>query len=824
MYAMSLNSVQHHVSPPRKTIIALLKQIVLLIVPLLLTACAAHVQPARVIDSFPSSLPMTPPPNITFATGAEEGFDLALAAYRAGDWETSLLLSRQVLDVFPDTSWYKRALFLMERSLIQLDRTEEARAAMLRVQAEYPEMADYALYAFAEYLFADARYTEAAAVYQQVAERYPASSLVVRSTFRQGQALLEFYAYPQAMDVFAQFLIDNPGSELAPEAGLALGRALTAEADLAQAVRTYQDLWIRYPGSATDPAVEKVLNDLRGGGVDVPALSPAELYERGVNLYRTSQHDKAVETFVKLLEQAPQFPNAPDIHLKTGISLFNLGRRVEAAAMLENMIAKYPGDERVPEALNWLGKSYSKLGEREKGVKTFQRLISNYPACTWADDALYYIGNIYREAGDMKKSLTYYARLAAEYPDSSFADSAFWWQAWAHYIAGEYRRSEQLLQELVIRYPRSFLVKQARYWQGRTAEKTGNPGRAAVYYEKVLKRGPYSYYGYRAAERLSHIGVLEAATKLETVTDPEAPCEKEPCPDNLADQQVMDDGPPVWTEDAKIILAAEPSFNKTLELMHLDMKKEAAAELWLLQDRAPKKRGALIALSKAFFELGDYYRSLLLVLRNYDRYLDGRVRQTPDDFWLLAYPQGYWDSIVLHSRKYGQDPFFIAAIIREESQFRAEALSPAGARGVMQVMPATGEWIAKTISLPGFDRSRLFESDIAINVGTWYISHLMKRFNNDALLVAAAYNAGPEAASSWQQKNGASLAPDEFVELIPFSETRGYVKKVLRNYAEYRRIYGRQSQNNPLSSPRTVREQETDLTTGNAELGARHAE
>ena len=226
--------------------------------------------------------------------------------------------------------------------------------------------------------------------------------------------------------------------------------------------------------------------------------------------------------------------------------------------------------------------------------------------------------------------------------------------------------------------------------------------------------------------------------------------------------------------------------------MQLDMKKEAAAELWSLQDRLPHARGALIGLSKAFFDLGDYYRSLILVLRNYQPYLDGQSRETPADLWVLAYPQGYWDSIAAYSKKYGQDPYFIAAIIREESQFQATALSPAGARGVMQVMPQTGEWVARNVSVPGFDRSRLFEPDMAINVGTWFISHLMKRFKNDPLLVAAAYNAGPEAVTSWLNRNGsATMERDVFVESIPFSETRGYVKKVLRNYAEYKRIYGK---------------------------------
>ena len=216
---------------------------------------------------------------------------------------------------------------------------------------------------------------------------------------------------------------------------------------------------------------------------------------------------------------------------------------------------------------------------------------------------------------------------------------------------------------------------------------------------------------------------------------------------------------------------------------------EAAAELWALQRAIPKKHASLLGVSKAFFELEDYYRSLLLVLRNYDRYLKRPLKGTPDDLWLLAYPQGYWGSIVSHAERYNLDPYLIAAIIREESRFQPEALSPAGARGIMQVMPSTGRWVAQMIRLRGFDREQLYNHNTNIKIGTWYIRHLMKQFNGDPFLAAAAYNAGPGAVKSWIKKKGAVRDRDEFVEAIPYVETRWYVKRVMRSYSEYKRIY-----------------------------------
>ncbi len=766
------------------------RKIILVVVLLASVACAEKkatplLHPADVVQPRPAPHSIAP----LSVTDPEQGLKSAVDAYKAGKGDTAFSLSRQVAEQYPGTPWYKRSLFLAEQAHIQMDRSSEADAAMLRVQAEYPELADYAFSILADYHFAKERYSEAAVLYQHVVERYPKSNLAVRAAYRQALALLESYAYAAAAESFEKFLQDNPDSEFCPDAGIGLGRALTAEADLAQAVRAYQDVWIRYPGDRTDQDVEKALAELRAGSVEIPELTSDELYERGRNLFRTSQYAKAIETFTKVLETDPDFPDRADVLFRNGVAQFNLGRSPAAVATLEKMVQEHPLDRRVPEALFWIGKSYSRLGEREKGIKAFQKILDSYFDSTWADDALFLMGNIYRESNDMKKALMFYGRLAADYPESKFADSAIWWEAWAYYTSGDYKRTERTLQKLLTRYPRSILVNQARYWQGRAAEKEGDPARAATYYRKVIKRAPYTYYGYRASERLltPEIPVLAAVNS----SGPEVNDDAESS-DAVAPQDQQDTvGPPVWTADALKTLSTEPSFKKSLELVHLGMKKEAAAELWSLQDGHPRKRRVLLGLSKTFFELGDYYRSLILVVRNYERYLDGETRETPQDFWLLAYPQGYWDSIVSYSRKYGQDPFFIAAIIRAESQFYAQALSPAGARGVMQIMPSTGEWVARAIKMPGFDRGKLFDSDTAINLGTWYISHLMKRFKGDALFAAAAYNAGPDAVVSWLVRNGRGTERDEFVESIPFSETRGYVKKVLRNYAEYKRIYGK---------------------------------
>jgi soluble lytic murein transglycosylase len=759
-----------------------LKIIVLFFTLLTVSACAGgKTRPHGAPDALSSRLTAS-------VADAEQGFKAARDAYKAGNPGKAFLIARRICEQYPDTPWYQRSLFLAEQALIRLDRVSEAEAAMLRVQAEYPELADYAVFLLADYHTAGARYSEAAALYEQVIELYPGSSLVAQAAFKRGQALLESYAYPEAAAVFEEFLQSYPRSEFAPAAGLGLGRALTAEADLARAVRAYQDVWVRYPGNSSDKEVEQALSLLKAGGVEIPELASTEVYERGRNLFKANMHDKAVETFAKFLDREPDSLERPDALYRTGVSLYYLGKRREAAVILEKMIREYPSHEGTSEALYWLGRSYGKLGDWDRGVQTFKKLLDDFPRSEWCDDALFLTGNIFREAGDMEQALYYYDRLVKNYSDSKFADSAIWWKAWWSYTSGDYVKAQQTLQDLINRYPRSFLANQARYWQGRASEKQDGPARAMGFYKELLKKGPYTYYGHRAAERISALGSAADAPAGDAV-DTATPFAEAPSADDPPNAVDADDDPPVWTEEMKQMLSSDQSFRKILELVHLDMKTEAATELWSLKDRTPRRRVALMELSKVFFELGDYYHSLIIVLRGYEKALERPTSGISDDLWFLAYPQGYWDSIVAYAGKFNQDPYFIAAIIKEESQFRTDAMSSAGARGLMQVMPATGEWAARLNKLSGFDREQLFDSDTAINIGTWYISQLMKQFRNDPLLVAAAYNAGPEAVQGWIARNGYPGDRDQFVEMIPYAETRRYVKKVLRNYAEYKRIY-----------------------------------
>jgi soluble lytic murein transglycosylase len=724
------------------------------------------------------------PEPLPAVTSAEEGFTIGLEAFRCGELLAAERYTRAVIEGFPGTAWSRRSLFLHGRTLAAAGRTAEAADALLKVPVAYPEMADYALWELAEHYAARGRFTEAVSLYQRMLADHPAGVLAPRAALRQARALHAAGSLSEAAAAYEQVLRQYPRSAEAPEAGLGLAASRADAGDLVAAVRAVLDASVRYPGQERDEETDRVLQSLKAKGAVIPPLTAGELAERGRVLFRLAQYDRAQDAFSRALDADPVHPQRSELLLRSGIALFHVGRRPEAASTLERLLKARLPDCRCAEALYWLGKSYSRLGLREEAVDAFGRLVRSFPDSEWADDALYLTGNVYRDAGNRAAAISSYRRLADDYPDSSLADSGLWWEGWTYYSAGELRKAKRVFQELSRNYPRSFLANQATYWEGRAAERLNERHQAQALFRRVLTRGPYTYYGHRAAERLAGPAGPERAAE-------ESP--GEPGEDaGLTDEgQGEEDAPPDWSGEAIEALSADPVYRRALELMYGGMKREASAELSQLQEMMPRRSAGLIGLSKTFFELGDYHSSLMIVLRNFERLLERPSERLAEDLWLLAYPQAFWMSVTASSRRYGMDPDFVAAIMREESQFRPEALSPAGARGVMQVMPATGEWAARSAGITGFDRSRLFEPDVNIGLGTWYLSHLAKKFRGDPVLVSAAYNAGPEPVQSWAAANGSAEDRASFVETIPYQETRGYVKKVMRNYAEYLRIYGR---------------------------------
>jgi soluble lytic murein transglycosylase len=222
-------------------------------------------------------------------------------------------------------------------------------------------------------------------------------------------------------------------------------------------------------------------------------------------------------------------------------------------------------------------------------------------------------------------------------------------------------------------------------------------------------------------------------------------------------------------------------------LFILGLETEACDELNRLVQKTRRDKKRFLVLNRMLADQGRYAQALRNLKLYAPELLEKMKDDHPPDFWWVAYPQGMRDEVESIAKESRVNPDLVTAVIREESHYDPEAISPAGAVGLMQLMPTTAHWMAKRINLDSFTRDQLRSPSVNIKLGAHYLAFLLERFEGEPITAVAAYNAGPESVTRWQE-TVQSEDRDEFLEQIPFQETRSFVKRVMRSYYEYERL------------------------------------
>ena len=202
----------------------------------------------------------------------------------------------------------------------------------------------------------------------------------------------------------------------------------------------------------------------------------------------------------------------------------------------------------------------------------------------------------------------------------------------------------------------------------------------------------------------------------------------------------------------------------------------------------PSTPAARHMLATLFVDNRQYLDSFRLLNPLLESLSPAEVRGLPNDFWMTLYPRPYWHETLQQAQGMALDPYLVLSIIRQESAFNAAATSHAGARGLMQLMPATAQEVAAKLQLTGVTSERLYDPQLSLLLGTSYFNKMLQRYQGNLVLALAAYNAGPGRASRWREQWN-DVPTDEFIERIPLDETRLYVKFILRNLMVYERLY-----------------------------------
>jgi len=400
-------------------------------------------------------------------------------------------------------------------------------------------------------------------------------------------------------------------------------------------------------------------------------------------------------------------------------------------------------------------------GETQRTI--VEQMETRFPSSPWLSEALYSSGNMYLLRKDFPTAVTYYGELAKRFPQSTYAPSAHWRAAWLNYRIGQYSEAARLMDEQIAVYHGGKEIPSALYWRGRLYQnQESRPDMAATYYKTVARIYRHYYYASIAQQRISELGSVTPA--------------------NIASLEAMKPEPiPTLTDD---IPEDDPHVVRAHVLANAGLNEYIAAEIQAAD--GSDEWGALCE-AKIYASYGENWRAMRSMKRAIPFYTSAPIDSIPMEYWRILFPQAYWSTIKSESDKNSLDPYMVAALIRQETEFNPGAISNKSAYGLMQLLPSVGKSMAKEEGIHHFATNDLLDPNTNIRLGTRYLRQTLEKFNSQPEYTFAAYNAGDSRVTDWQAI-GNYKGMDEFVESIPFTETREYVQAIIRNEQIYREL------------------------------------
>ncbi len=626
------------------------------------------------------------------------------------------------------------------RALAELDHAQEAASAFSRAAEAAPELEPWLAIRAAEHL---APGGDTARV-RQLLERsigvpfhrravaYATARLAAGDRDGALRGLLDDAAAPEARE---------RSSELKAH----VARLLLEEADTAAAGGVLRAALTTQPSRALDAA--ELLSNL-------PNLTPQDHRSLGHAFDRSGAPDRAAEHYRQYLERV-KLTDAEHLRLqlKLGELLFRAGSYARATAVLEELRANAPQVSLQARAEYLIARATYRRGWRREGRARLRDIADRYAGTTSALRSLSLLADLYESAGNAARARDIYEEIVDRYPGSGAARRARYRMGILAFINGELSTARLHFDRLRRSNRAGNLWVSATYWAARARLAQAEPDGMAEA-ERLLRavqaRDPFGYYGLLASDRLA--------------VDP---------------WSELPPGPEPAALEAEVIRQLE-----VLDLLRkAGLAEEAQALLESITALRPKSAEAILALSYALAEHGLGRDAVRFGWRAH-----ARLGLWSASVLRAVYPLAYRDIILAEARDRELDPYLVAAIARQESAFASDAVSRAGARGLLQLMPETGRWWAGRMGVRDYDEALLFHPETNVHLGAAYFADLQRRYG-ELQLALVAYNAGPTRAQRWRERPSYRVDGELFAERIPFSETRTYVRSVQTHYRIYRNLY-----------------------------------
>ena len=551
-----------------------------------------------------------------------------------------------------------------------------------------------------------------------------------------------------------------------PGGDFTLAQAYAAASQPAQAAIYYQRVYDLYPLSDSAPRAARELEALKAQmGAGYPAPAAQERIERGNRFLDARLYARARVEFTVLHEELGG-ADRETAAVKIGATDY-LDRKTERACPYLRGLEIGPG-EADAERLYYVSECSRRANDEGAMLAAIARLGKQYPQSPWRLKAMLSAANRFLLANQPEFYEPLYRASYESFPAD--LDAGYWhWKAtWVAYL---HRRKDaaEMLREQVARYPGSKNVGSALYFLGRLAEAAKDFRAARAYYECIAEKYPGYYYGILAKERLAQPPVARAV----------------PGEQVQAFLKTIEFPPPRATVTYSPTAATLRRIERFRMLSEAGLTKLAEMELRFGAKTDGQPHVLAMELARAQ-EPHVGLRSMKSLVSDYFTITPGSA---PERFWELLFPLPYRADLVKQASASALDPNIVAGLVRQESEFNPKVISPAHACGLTQLIPSTGRQLAQRAGIRRFSANMLFQPSTNLQLGTTYLRSLLDQWGGKWEETLASYNAGKTHVLDWV-KWADFQEPAEFVETIPFTETRDYVQSVLRNAEAYRRIYG----------------------------------
>lgn len=560
----------------------------------------------------------------------------------------------------------------------------------------------------------------------------------------------------------------------------AVARYRMAEADARagrtqDAIRELTDLRIHSPASVLEPLATRRLLAL--GGPQAAQLTASQHISRAATLTGDKEWNQAMGELRQVSDKEP----ADVVRLRdfwTGMTLYHMRHHYDRAAKILLNIYPDMGD-RAAEALFHGARALSRADHDAEAITYYQKVVAQYPHSSWAPEAQFLSGWLEFNMGHYKAGLPYLVEMRRRFRKNRWADNALWYIAFSHYLLGDYAAAEGELARLA-RQGGRLEGGQGQYWHARTLSRMGKKSAAIAEYRGLVGRFPMSWYALLARARLEELG-QKIGPFGDTPRDPDRAVKVAPHVDPA--------------------LAREPLIRRADELIAAGLGVSAGEELERGERsfiRGHNHAAALAVLLDRYRRAGNFHRPWILASSwggsaAFDAPPRGRARI----WWEHSLPLAYRRQVEKW-RHLGKDPtYYLYSIMRKESGFNPHDRSYANAIGLLQMIPPTTRRVAKALGID-YTADLLYDPDLNIKTGAWYIGRLLQKFRMQIPVGAGSFNCGPRPVMRWIEENG-DRPIDEFVELVSYTQTRGYMKKVTEIYARYLYLYAHKVYEQPLT-------------------------